>query len=119
MWEGVTEGSEGDVTGGASRVGILHAEGRVRRSEVHIARSLDSARHRWYDCWREVGVRVTSAAVAGVAQLVEYLPSKQGVAGSSPVSRSIPLEFRLCDLKNNHFRQGVMPQFLLLAPYPV
>jgi hypothetical protein len=25
---------------------------------------------------------------AGVAQLVEYLPSKQGVAGSSPVSRS-------------------------------
>ncbi len=32
---------------------------------------------------------VASAPLAGVAQLVEYLPSKQGVAGSSPVSRSI------------------------------
>src|SRR5262249_39628559 len=32
-----------------------------------------------------------SGAHAGVAQLVEYLPSKQGVAGSSPVSRSIPM----------------------------
>ena len=30
----------------------------------------------------------TESTLAGVAQLVEYLPSKQGVAGSSPVSRS-------------------------------
>ncbi len=32
---------------------------------------------------------------AGVAQLVEYLPSKQGVAGSSPVSRSKQLHFHI------------------------
>ena len=33
----------------------------------------------------------TSGSRAGVAQLVEHLPSKQDVAGSNPVSRSIPL----------------------------
>jgi hypothetical protein len=32
---------------------------------------------------------VSKAVVAGVTQSAEYLPSKQVVAGSSPVSRSI------------------------------
>ncbi len=32
---------------------------------------------------------VSEAVIAGVTQLVESLPSKQVVAGSSPVSRSI------------------------------
>ena len=31
---------------------------------------------------------VSKAVFAGVTQLVEFLPSKQAVAGSSPVSRS-------------------------------
>ena len=34
------------------------------------------------------------AAHAGVTQLVEFLPSKQAVAGSSPVSRSSRLKSR-------------------------
>jgi len=45
--------------------------------------------------WYHVQWRTPRASChAGVAQLVEYLPSKQGVAGSSPVSRSMPLEIR-------------------------
>jgi hypothetical protein len=41
--------------------------------------------HMWYHVqWRTP----RASSRAGVAQLVEYLPSKQGVAGSSPVSRS-------------------------------
>ena len=41
------------------------------------------------------------AAHAGVTQLVEFLPSKQAVAGSSPVSRSKVHRFliNLCNLK--------------------
>ena len=41
------------------------------------------------------------AAQAGVTQLVEFLPSKQAVAGSSPVSRSKVHRFliNLCNLK--------------------
>ena len=35
---------------------------------------------------------VSEAVTAGVTQLVESLPSKQVVAGSSPVSRSIASE---------------------------
>ena len=41
--------------------------------------------------WYNVQRRPSPAAVAahaGVTQLVEFLPSKQAVAGSSPVSRS-------------------------------
>ena len=34
---------------------------------------------------------ITTSVIAGVTQLVEFLPSKQVVAGSSPVSRSIKL----------------------------
>jgi hypothetical protein len=44
---------------------------------------------------------------AGVAQLVEYLPSKQGVAGSSPVSRSTQDEYRVCTPTTERLRQGV------------
>ncbi len=40
---------------------------------------------RWL--WRKI---CWTASSAGVAQLVELLPSKQVVAGSNPVSRSIP-----------------------------
>ncbi len=45
---------------------------------------------RWATC---------EACLAGVTQLVEFLPSKQAVAGSSPVSRS----------KEQRFRQNFSP----------
>ena len=52
----------------------------------------------WYAiACRRPGARSGAADHAGVAQLVEYLPSKQGVAGSSPVSRSKLLKFKVCD----------------------
>ena len=35
---------------------------------------------------------ITTSVIAGVTQLVESLPSKQVVAGSSPVSRSTKLD---------------------------
>jgi hypothetical protein len=35
---------------------------------------------------------VSEAVIAGVTQLAEFLPSKQVVAGSSPVSRSTKLD---------------------------
>ena len=45
--------------------------------------------------------------------MVEYLPSKQGVAGSSPVSRSRPHEFRIGVLLSEHLRQGATSLFPL------
>jgi hypothetical protein len=53
--------------------------------ELVVSRASRLARLMWYDGY---------GFHAGVAQLVEYLPSKQGVAGSSPVSRSKSLEFQ-------------------------
>jgi hypothetical protein len=51
----------------------------------------------WYD-W--------PGSFAGVAQLVEYLPSKQGVAGSSPVSRSTHHRFQAELLAYSDFVQN-------------
>ena len=44
---------------------------------------------------------IKAVAHAGVTQLVEFLPSKQAVAGSSPVSRSNAHRFliHLCNLE--------------------
>ena len=51
------------------------------------AQSLHACAAIWYNVHRKPSSSQGMAS-AGVAQLVEYLPSKQAVAGSSPVSRS-------------------------------
>ena len=66
--------------------------------ELVVSRTARLARLMWYDGY---------GFHAGVAQLVEYLPSKQGVAGSSPVSRSKSLEFRLSRRSRPLRRLGV------------
>ena len=45
-------------------------------------------------CCLKPAMRTLSVANAGVTQLVEYLPSKQAVASSSLVPRSIPITTR-------------------------
>jgi hypothetical protein len=53
------------------------------------AQSLHACAGIWYNVHRKPSsAEKMKMASAGVAQLVEYLPSKQAVAGSSPVSRS-------------------------------
>ena len=59
------------------------------------AQSLHACAAIWYNVHRKPS-STEKMASAGVAQLVEYLPSKQAVAGSSPVSRSREHRFLAC-----------------------
>ena len=70
----------------ARPIRLMHDSMRTALSARRV-QSLHACAAIWYNVHRKPSSS-QEMAFAGVAQLVEYLPSKQAVAGSSPVSRS-------------------------------